>query len=113
MLNLGILALLRYTTFALGGQVECGDGTPCDPGLPVVNAGNVGTGQLQEVLQIIFGILGAVAVLMIVIAGFRFIIAQANPQEVAKARKTIIYSVVGLAVALTAEAIVSLVLSRA
>ena len=95
--------------FAATAQANCDNTTSCDTGLPVVGAGS---DQLHEILRILFGILAAVAVLMIVIAGMRFVIAQGNPQDVAKARKTIIYSVVGLAVALTAEAIVSLVLSR-
>ncbi|MDB5164945.1 MAG: rane protein of unknown function [Candidatus Saccharibacteria bacterium] len=65
---------------------------------------------IHDVLQIVFGVLGALAVLMIVIAGLRFITAQGNPQETAKARSTIVYAIVGLLVALMAEAIVSFVL---
>jgi hypothetical protein len=94
---------------ALGGQAQCGNGTLCDINLPVVAAGK---SELQEVLQIVFAILGALAVLMIVIAGLRFITAQGNPQETGKARSTIVYSVVGLIIALTAEAIVTFVLDK-
>lgn len=68
--------------------------------------------QLQQILQIIFGIAGALAVLMIVIAGFRFVTAQGNPQEVSKARNTIVYAVIGLLIAITASAIVRLVLGE-
>jgi len=51
--------------------------------------------------------------MMIVISGFRFIVGQGSPQETAKARNTIVYALVGLVVALTAEAIVALVLGKA
>jgi hypothetical protein len=77
--------------------------------LPHAGASSV---QLQEILQIVFAILGALAVLMIVIAGLRFITAQGNPQDIGKARSTIVYSLVGLLVALIAEALVSLTLSH-
>ena len=66
--------------------------------------------NLQNLLQIAFGILAAVAVLMIVIAGLSFVSAEGDPQKVAKARNTIIYALIGLVVAVIAEAIVTFVL---
>lgn len=75
--------------------------------LPHASAGHA---QLQQILTIVFGISAALAVLMIVISGLRFILAQGNPQEVSKARNTILYAVIGLLVSLSAEAIVSLTL---
>jgi hypothetical protein len=94
------------------GTAQCGDAnnvTYCSTGLPNVQASSASLGQLT---QIFFGVISAVAVLMIVIAGLRFVTAQGNPQEVAKARSTIIFSLTGLVVALIAEAIVSLVLGK-
>jgi type IV secretory pathway VirB2 component (pilin) len=87
----------------------CGNGNVCETGLPNVDASHA---QLQQILQIVFGILAALAVLMIVIAGLRFITAQGNPQENAKARNTIVYAVVGLLVALIAEIFVSFILGK-
>jgi hypothetical protein len=76
------------------------------PGLPDAGAD---PGKIQTLTNIFFGILGAVALLIITIAGFRFVIHQGEPQEVAKARNSIIYAVVGLVVALSAWSIVSYV----
>ncbi len=91
-------------------RTACGDGTTiCDTGLPKVNASST---QLHDFLGIAFGALAALAVLMIVIAGLRLITAQGDPNEIAKARKTIIYAVAGLAIALSAEAIVAFVLGK-
>ncbi len=90
-------------------QANCGSGQVCDTGLPVAQTN---TGQLQTVLQIVFGIAGAVAVLMIVIAGFRFVTAQGNPQETAKARSTMIYAIIGLTIAVLGQAIVALMLGK-
>ncbi len=94
---------------AVTGNANCGDGTTCDTGLPQVGAGAV---QLHEILQIILAVLGAIAVLVVVISGLRFITAQGNPQEVAKARSTLVNAVVGLVVILGAEAIVAFVLGN-
>ncbi len=82
----------------------------CETGLPVVGATSA---NLQNILQIVFGILAVVAVIMIVIAGIRFITGGNNPQEITKARNTIVFAVVGLIIAISAEAIVSFVLTRA
>lgn len=78
-------------------------------GLPQASANN---GTLQAILQIVFGIAAALSVLMIVIAGFRFIAGEGNPQEVSKARSTILYAVIGLIVAISAEIIVSFTLGK-
>jgi hypothetical protein len=93
--------------FALNGTAECLQSQPCATGLPVVTADN---GTFTSVLSIVFGIIGALAVLMIVIAGLRFVAGQGTPQENAKARNTIIYATAGLLIALAAEAIVNLVI---
>lgn len=67
-------------------------------------------GDLQAILMIIIGVLGALAVLFIVIGGLRYIMSQGDPQAVSKAKGTIIYALVGLVIAVSAEAIVSFVL---
>jgi type IV secretory pathway VirB2 component (pilin) len=71
---------------------------------------NLGNSDLQNVLSIVFGVAAAIAVLMIVIAGFRFIVGEGNPEETSKAKSTILYAIIGLFVSLSAEAIVAFVL---
>ena len=106
-------ALLHTGKFAAGNAlVDCGSNSSsvCDTGFPKVSAGS---SQLHNILSITFAIVAALSVLMIVIAGFRFITAQGNPQEVAKARSTILYALIGLIVSLGAEAIVGFALGKA
>lgn len=82
-------------------------------GLPQAGGPNgVGSSQVHDVLQIVFAVLAALAVLFIVIGGLRMVTSQGNPQETGKARATIIYAVVGLVVALLAEALVAFVLGK-
>lgn len=62
--------------------------------------------------DIVFGIIGGIAVLMMVIGGFRYIISSGDPQQTNDAKNTLIYAAVGLAVAISAYAIVSLIANR-
>lgn len=70
------------------------------------------TQEIQMILGIIFGLIGAIAVLFVAISGLRYILSGGDPQKTAKAKDGIIYSLVGVAVALTAEAIVTFVIGR-
>lgn len=90
---------------------NCPDGVTgnCLTEIPQV-AANQGT--LTTVLGIVFGVLGGIAVLIIVIQGIRFALSSGDPQKAADARKGIIYALVGLAVCVSAEAVVFLVLGR-
>lgn len=93
------------------GLTNCGVGgsQTCDTGLPKVDATGA---QVNEILAIVFGAFAAIAVLMLVIAGLRFVTAQGDANEIAKGRKTIIYAVVGLVISLSAEAFVAFVLGK-
>jgi len=79
-------------------------------GLPNRNA--AGTDDLQTVLAIVFGIVGALALLVIVISGFRYVLAAGDPQKMSKAKNGIVYAIVGLAIAITAQAIIAFVVGR-
>lgn len=69
-------------------------------------------GLLTMIAQLIAVAAGVVAVVMIVLAGFRFITAGGNPDSIGSARNTIIYALIGLAVAASAQILVAFVLSR-
>ncbi len=84
-------------------------GASYSTGIPKVNAGS---SQLNVILQIAFGIIGAIAVLIIIIAGFRFVLSEGKPDNAARARETIIYAIVGLIVSISAEVIVAFVLNK-
>lgn len=75
--------------------------------LPTVAASS---SELQTILQILFAILGALAVLFIVIGGFSYVASGGEAQAMKKAKNTIMYAIVGLVVAILAEAIVTFVL---
>lgn len=83
---------------------------PSETGLPQVNANS---GQITSVLQIAFGIIGVIAIIMIIVAGLQLMTSLGgNPEAAKKARSTIIYAVIGLIIAISAEFIVTFVLNR-
>lgn len=64
------------------------------------------TQTLPTILGIVFGIVGALAVLYVTLSGFRYITSAGDPQKIAKAKNGILYSLIGVVVAILAEAIV-------
>lgn len=77
--------------------------------LPNVDAG---TDTIQTVLQIIFGIIGAFAALSIAASGLKYITSAGDPAKTSEAKKGIAFALVGLALAISAEAIVAFVVNR-
>jgi len=74
--------------------------------------GDNASSMIQTVINILLYILGIIAVVMIVIGGIRYTTSNGDPGSLKTARDTIIYSVVGLVVAILAYAIVNLVVGR-
>lgn len=56
-------------------------------------------------------VIGAVAVLMIVIGGFRYVVSGGDQGSITSAKNTILYAVIGLVVAILAYTIVNFVVS--
>ena len=68
--------------------------------------------RVTDIISIVLMIGAAVAVLVIVIAGLSYVLSNGDPQRTAKAKDTILYAVIGLVVAVTAQLIVSFVLKE-
>lgn len=66
--------------------------------------------KIQAILQILFGLMGSTALLMVGFGAFKYVISQGEATAVRSAKNTILYAVVGLVVALAAWSIVTFVL---
>ena len=77
--------------------------------LPNSNTGDPASIAVGRIFLIVMTILGAVSFLMVVIGGVRYILSEGSPESMSKAKGTIIYSLVGLVICMSAYAIVSLV----
>ena len=69
-------------------------------------------GTFASVWRLVFGIAGAVALLSITYGALKYVMSQGDSSQLAKAKDTILYSVVGLVICLAAIAIVTFVLGR-
>ena len=66
--------------------------------------------SITTALQIVFGVVGAAALIILVIAGIQYSVSLGNPEATGRLRNTIIYAGVGLAVCVLAFSIVTFVL---
>ncbi len=67
------------------------------------------TNTIGTALNVVFGIVAIIAVVMIVIGGVSYATSQGDPGKVAKGKNTIMYGVIGMVIALLAFAIVNFV----
>ncbi len=67
---------------------------------------------LTNIINILLGIIGGLAVIFIIIGGIQMITSAGEPLKYKQARETILYAVIGLVVALSAYAIVSFIAGK-
>jgi membrane-associated HD superfamily phosphohydrolase len=64
---------------------------------------------LENVVDWLFTLLLIVAVIFLIIAAFTFITASGDPDKISQARNFVLYALIGVAVAVAAQGLVSLV----
>jgi hypothetical protein cdiviTM7_00617 len=69
-------------------------------------------GLIKTVVNILLWAVGILSVIMIIFSGFRYITSSGDASKTKSAQSTLIYSVVGLIVAIMAWAIVNMVIKR-
>lgn len=69
--------------------------------------------QIKIVVNIMLFILGAIAVIMIIIGGIRYATSNGDSSSIKAAKDTILYAVIGLVVAIMSYAIVNFIVSTA
>lgn len=67
--------------------------------------------DLQGILNAIVGVLGLVAVVVIIIGGVTYMTSSGDASKVKKAKDTILYGIIGLIVAALAFAVVNFVIT--
>ena len=107
--NTGNVNSASKTAACEGAQLVL-PGEGCDP-KKGDDAGTDIQETIQTVLNIFSWIVGIASVIMIIYAGFKYVISQGG-EGTAQARNTILYAVVGLVVVALAQAIVRFVIGR-
>jgi uncharacterized membrane protein YuzA (DUF378 family) len=67
---------------------------------------------VNDIVNLISVIVGIAAVIMIIIAGFKYITSGGDTSKVASAKSTLVYAIVGLVIVALAQFIVHFVLSK-
>ena len=83
--------------------------TQCD----TTNAGSSFDSLINTVITVFSVVVGAVSVIMLIYGGFRYITSAGNDSNMASARNTIIYALIGLVIVGLAQLIVHFVLAKA
>ncbi|MCA9334748.1 hypothetical protein KC953_01245 [Candidatus Saccharibacteria bacterium] len=65
---------------------------------------------IKTIVNILLFLLGAIAVIMIIIGGIRYATSNGEAQQIKSAKDTILYSVIGLVVAILSYAIVNFII---
>lgn len=68
--------------------------------------------SIANILKAIIGFIGIIAVIFIVVGGINYMTSLGDPQKTLKARNTILYACIGLAICALAFAIVDFVIVR-
>ena len=72
-----------------------------------IKGGSLG-GVLSGIVQSLLIFAAAIAVLFLIIGGFRYVVSTGNPDQVEGAKKTILYAILGLIVIFVAYVLVTL-----
>ena len=115
ILMVGLLGVFTPAVSAANGIYICSKENGSDNSVYCQNK-DKGEGQVNGIIKTIVEVLltavGAISIIMIVIGGIMFALSSGDTQKAAKARNTVLYAVVGLAVSLFASAIVNFVFNR-
>lgn len=99
-----IKKLISYTADQL---IDAGFGDV----LPSPNGG-LSDNEVGTVVNAFFAIAALIALIMIIIGGYWYVLSGADPQKTKKAKDTILYAVIGLVLSVSAWAIISFILER-
>lgn len=67
---------------------------------------------IGNIITIILGLVGVVAVIMLIIGGFKYTVSGGNDKSVEAAKNQIMYAVIGIVITLLAAGIVQFVLGQ-
>lgn len=96
--------------------IQCGScnasGTNCAETSPEKSSDSLNH-LIKNFINIFSIIVGIAAVIMLIVAGFRYITAGGDSNRIAAAKNTLVYALVGLVIAVLAQTIVRFVLNKA
>jgi hypothetical protein len=108
--------LLTLTTAVFALSVVPALATTLETGLDYGTFTGLGTRDLREgvmnIVNVLLGFLGIIAIIIILWGGFRWMTAGGNEDKVGEAKKIIIAGIIGLVIIFTAYAIATFVINQ-
>jgi hypothetical protein len=89
-------------------QISATAGGSCGEGVDAGSFNNL----LKKAVNIISAIVGVVAVIMIIVGGFKYITSGGDQQKIASAKSTLLYAIIGLVIVALAQVIVHFVIGQ-
>ena len=110
---IALVAFMGLVTIATPYVASASPASEIGSGSSAVGGGGAPTlgGTIHTIINILLYLLGAIAVVMIVIGGIRYTTSGGDSGSISSAKNTILYSVIGLVVAILAYAIVNFVVA--
>jgi len=109
-------AAAATTTCPTGSGVKGGSKTQVLGGIGETNSdcsGAKGQSAINATVTILSFIVGFVAVIMVIVSGFKYITSGGDSGKVASAKNTLIYALIGAAIAVLAQFLVHFVINKA
>lgn len=101
-----ILAILPYiAATAVDPACQAVICSGSSTGIPGGN-GEIGL-VVGKAMTAVFSVMGSLAVIMVIVGGLQYVLSAGDPKRTARAKETILYSVIGVVIALSAYAIVT------
>lgn len=107
-----LAATLTFGVFALKAEAQLLDDVCSGQSSEICDRDDDIGGYVVTLINILLWIVGILAVIMIVFGGIKYVLSTGDSNKTTAAKNTILYSVIGLIVALLAYAIVNYVIDR-
>lgn len=117
VLSLTLLPSVGFAQLAVAqdirGNLECGTELKDINGVCTPPPGGISvTSIVKKVINILSWVVGVISVIMIIIAGFKYVTSGGAEANVKGAKNTILYAIIGLVIVALAQVIVRFVLSN-
>ncbi|MEK7562089.1 MAG: pilin [Patescibacteria group bacterium] len=76
---------------------------------PLGNTTNTFGDLLGNIITAVAGIIGALSVIMIIVAGILYLTSAGSPEKMTKAKTALIYAIAGIVITLLASGIVAII----
>lgn len=112
VLGIGLMTFMSTPAYAsAGSDIVTSEICKVDPTACAADQSTIGK-IITTVVQILVFVIVGISVIVIVIAGLMYVLSGGDSNNTKRAKDAIMYAIIGLAVALVAQGLVSFVLSK-